>query len=125
MNEIEFSKSLRERLRQGLVMKNPGKGVSTVVSCDETRVKYRRGVGKKPFYVNIGDLWDAYERFTGKSITTNDLKDFRPAVFDGGAGGHGCHATFFMQVLREMEIVESFTGSGVRGSPFGVAIPPP
>lgn len=125
MEKIEFVRQLQKRLQPGLVMKNPGKGTSTIDWCDDEQICYRRG--DSALYVCLSDLWDAYEEFAGQAITTNDLKGFRPAVFDSKGkpkGGHGCHATLFMLALQEMGIVESLTGKGVRGSPFGITIPP-
>lgn len=121
MDKAEFIRLLRDRLQPGLVMKNPGKGTSTIIWIDDDRICYRRGDSK--LYANLSDLWDAYARFAGKQITTNDLKLFRPGTFKkGGKGhkGHDCNSTFFFMALGQTGLVNG----PPTGRPFGATLTP-
>jgi hypothetical protein len=55
-------------------------------------------------------------------MTTRDLKDLAPGVFDSGAGGHGCNATVLMLALNQMGMATPVWGRGRRGAPFGVTV---
>jgi hypothetical protein len=117
-----FVQLLRERLEAGLVMQNPGGGTSTVVSCSDARLCYRRRASK--FWIYLRPLYDAYQHFAGGDVSTNDLAAFAPGVFDQDYSGHNCHRTFFLMALLQMGVVGAIWGSGRSGDPFGVTIPP-
>jgi hypothetical protein len=55
-------------------------------------------------------------------MTTRDLKDFAPDVYDSAAGGHNCNATVLMLALNRMGLATPVWGRGQRGAPFGVTV---
>jgi hypothetical protein len=115
-----FAQLVRGNLPEGVVLDNPGGGTSTVLWCDAERVCYRRGGSR--FYVPLRDLYDAYAHFAGRDVTTRQLKDYSPAVFDSSHGGHNCHGTFLFLALRQMNLASDIWGRGQAGSPFGVTV---
>jgi hypothetical protein len=116
-----FAQLLRTSLPEGTVLENPGGGTSTILWCDDERVCYRRGNSR--FYVGLRDLHSAYVDFAGGDVTTRQLKDHAPAVFDSARKGHNCHCTFLFLTLRQMGVVEEIWGRGQARSPFGVTLP--
>ena len=116
-----FAQLLRDRLPQGLELNNPGAGTSTVMWCDDDRICYRRG--KLRLYIGIRDLYEAYLRFSGCELSSRQLKDYAPLLYDSRRNGHNCHCTFFFLALRQMGIVAEIWGTGRAGNPFGVTLP--
>ncbi len=108
-------------LPQGLVLQQPGGGTSSVVWCREGRVCYRRK--KWRFHCNVRDLYDTFRHFTGE-VTTRQLKEHAPGVFDKKRGGHDCHCTFFFLALRRMGLAGEIWGGGKAGLPLGVTLAP-
>jgi hypothetical protein len=122
MDFTAFGQLLCDRLRVGLVMNNPGGGTSTVMRCSDEEVCYRRGDHR--FYIATRDLYDAFQRFSGDDVTTNQLKDYKPAIFDTDRNGHNCHCTFFFLALQRMGLAGEIWGRGTAGSSFGVSLAP-
>jgi hypothetical protein len=116
-----FAQLLRGSLPEGLVLDNPGGGTSTIMWCDGERICYRRG--NLQLYIGLCDLHSAYLNFAGGDVTTRQLKDYAPGLYDSSAGGHNCHCTFFFQALQQMGVVGEIWGCGHSGSPFGVTLP--
>ena len=116
-----FARLLRNSLPEGLVLDNPGGGTSTIMRCDGERVCYRRGDSR--FYIGLRELHAAYGHFAGGDVTTRQLKDYAPSLFDSDRGGHSCHCTFFFLSLQRMGVVGKLWGRGQAGSPFGVTLP--
>ena len=117
-------KSFAQRVVGGLppdtVLKNPGKGTSTIVWCDDERLCYQRGGSR--FYVDLQALYGAYHHFKGQEVTTSDLKAYAPGVFDSANGGHNCNATVLFLILVQLGMADRIWGHGYRGSPFGVTL---
>jgi len=116
-----FNQLFRTNLPEGLVLDNPGGGTSTVIWCDKERVCYRRG--NLRLYIGLRDLHTAYLHFSGGDVTTRQLKDYAPGLFDSAQNGHNCHCTFFFLSLQRMSVVTEIWGSGRSRSPFGVTLP--
>lgn len=115
-----FAQRLRASLPEGTKLENPGGGTSTVLWCDGERVSYRRG--KSRFYVSLSDLYSAYMHFAGGDVTTRELKDHAPGVFDSTRKGHNCNCTFLFLALQQMGLTEEIWGRGRSGAPFGVTL---
>lgn len=103
-------------------MDNPGGGTSTVMWCDDERICYKRGL-RSLFYVNLSDLFESYDQFRGKKVTTNDLKEMNRKVYDSKQKGHNCHCTLLFMALLKMGVVNAINGSGKRGNPYWIFIP--
>lgn len=122
LNFDDFAKRLRANLPEGTVLNNPGGGTSAVIWVDDSRVCYQRG--RSRFYVGLRSLYGAYAHFAGGKVTTRQLKDYAPGIFDSTKRGHNCHCTFLFLALQQMGMVEQIYGQGHAGSPFGVTINP-
>jgi hypothetical protein len=105
----DFVELLRARLPVGVVLENPGGGTSTVLSHTETRIYYKRG--DSPFHMDYDDLHDAYQRFTGEPVTTSNLKDYAPAIFDQPHGGTTVTARFFCLPWYRWGLPSQFGGA--------------
>lgn len=104
------------KIKPNMVFENPGKGISTVISCTDTSIYYKRGNSK--IQIKYNDIIDAYKQFVGKTVSTKDFKIFNPKVFDTKNGGHDCNCTFLFLVLKEMGCILKIEGAGRRNSPF-------
>jgi hypothetical protein len=123
MNLDQFKHEVGKNLHVGMVLKNPGNGTSKITSLSERGISYIRGQNK--IYVPFQDLFDTLNYFKGETVTSSDLKTYRPSVFDSKAmkPGHSCNCTFFFLVLIQLGIASNINGRGVRGNPFFVSIP--
>jgi len=117
-----FKVKLYALVPAGTVFSNPGGGTSEVLSVSDEAVSYRRG--KSKINVSLRDLFDAYWVYRGHSVTSTDLKSFRPAVFDSQSkpAGHSCNCTFLFLLLLQFGVVSDIQGNGVKGCPYVVKI---
>jgi hypothetical protein len=125
MSLDEFAAAIRRAAPEGTVLPNPGGGTTTIVAYTGEKLRYRRG--RSTIYVSLRDLYDAYYRFRGKTVTSPELRRAAPTVFDSSAPhyGHSCNCAVFFMLLQQAGIVERIGGSGTVGDPFRVRIPGP
>ena len=105
----------------GKVFKNPGGGTTTIVSLTEDNIYYQRGRSK--IGIKYETLFQTYQHFRGKAVSSRQLKAYAPKVYDSKNGGNSGNATFLYLVLREMKVVDHIQGRGVSNNPFYVMIP--
>jgi hypothetical protein len=117
----QFETKVRESLPQGAVLPNPGGGTSTVLRYTGSSIVYVRG--KSSFSVGLQSLYEAFGQFTGESVSTSDLKEYAPRVFDSTHSGHNCNGTFLFMVLKRIGVIDDIRGTGKRGDPFWTTIP--
>ncbi|HCN75956.1 MAG TPA: hypothetical protein DIT13_02030 [Verrucomicrobiales bacterium] len=88
----------------------------------DDKIIYRRG--RSTFRVRVEELHAAYAHHRGQRITTNAIRQFKPAVFDSKArpAGHSCNISLLFSLLVRLELAESLTGKGSRGDPFTLRI---
>ena len=122
MDLKEFTKQIKEDIPVGTVFENPGGGTSEIVSYSDNSISYVRG--SSAIYVSFRDLFDAYENYRGKRVTSSDLKSYAPAVFDATAkkSGHSCNCTLFFLILKRLNLADEIKGRGVKGDPYFVEI---
>ena len=122
MNEKAFKKLIIDSLDIGLVLENPGGGISEILQVADNAVTYKRG--NSNFELKLDDMFAAYKQFSGMKITSNDLKDFLSNVFDSHArpSGHSCNCTFLLMVLGQAGLAGPIQGEGKRGHPYFVEI---
>lgn len=124
MTVEEFGERLAAALPPGAVRPNLGKGTTTIKGYRRGQVIYQRANSR--FSVACADLLDSYQRFQGQRVSCNDLRDYRPHIFDNRArpSGHSCHATFLLIALLELGLAEDLQGSGKPKNPFSVQFLP-
>ena len=112
MTQSDFAEMLRESLPVGTVFQNPGGGISKVVSHRDGVVSYRRGASN--ISVSANSLFVGYITFRGNRMSSSELRDRWPAIFDSSArpAGHSCNATFLFLALAKMELSSSIKGRG-------------
>ncbi len=117
-----FATSIKRVFPVGAVIDNPGRGTSMIVGFSEGHASYKRG--RSTISVAFADLHDAYSRFRGEEVTSTDLREFRPSVFDSAArpAGHSCNCTFLFRLLEGLRLSSQINGSGVRGNPYSVEV---
>ena len=114
----EFHERMVSNLPPGTVLRNLGRGTTTIKSYSAGKVSYVRG--RSPIRVAIIDLFSAYSRFRGSRVSSRDLKLYAPMVFDSSArpAGHSCNCTFLFVVLRQLGMASAIEGQGTRADPF-------
>jgi len=122
MNIDQFKHKIKLAIQVGTIFDNPGKGTSTVTALSDRRVSYLRG--RSVIHFSFQDIFDVFEYFNGGKVTSNDLKSYRPIVFDSKANGHSCNCTFLFMLFGKMEIASEIGGQGVKGKPYFVDIFP-
>ena len=119
MTEVhEFHERMVSNLPPGTVLRNLGRGTTTIKSYSAGKVSYVRG--KSTIRVAIIDLFSAYSRFRGGRVRSRDLRQHAPMVFDSSArpAGHSCNCTFLFMVLRQLGMAGAIEGRGTRADPF-------
>ena len=118
----EFVRTLKAGVPVGSTLNNPGGGTSTIIKYSQSFITYRRG--KSAIRVSYEALFKAYAAHKGRTVSSSDLKQFAPAVFDSAArpAGHSCNATLLFIVLRKLDLASDVSGRGVRGDPYHVFI---
>lgn len=118
-----FVSLVKSKLPQGTVLQNPGGGTTTIKDYNGDVLVYRRR--NSDFRVALRALYGAFITFQGGRLSSAQLRDFAPHVFDskGKPPGHSCNCTLLYMLLREIGTVERIRGAGVRGAPFYVDIP--
>jgi len=122
MNIDQFKHKIKQAIQVGTTLDNPGRGTSTVKALSDHGISYLRG--RSVIYFSFQDIFDTFEHFNGGKVTSNDLKSYRPIVFDSEANGHSCNCTFLFMLLKEMGVASEIGGHGVKGSPYFVGIFP-
>lgn len=123
MDFNQFIRAIKSTIPPETILQNPGGGTTTIIAYDNEYLKYRRG--KSRFKVGLNDLFEAYSRFRGTQLSSRELKQINPRVFDSKFPhfGHSCNATLLYMFLKEIGVVEGVHGAGHRGNPFFVDIP--
>ncbi len=118
MDSVEFRQQLKQKLPVGRRLPNPGGGESVIVGHGPKNLRYRRK--NSVISVSYQDLWETYRHFAGKEVTSRELRQFRPKVFDSQArpAGHSCNCTFLFMALREIGLADGLSGGGTPGNPF-------
>lgn len=116
----DFHQMLMNAVPAEATIPNPGGGMTTVVSTQNGRVRYRRG--RSVMNLKIDDMHAAYTTFNGRLMSSKDLKATWPATYDSAArpAGHSCNVTMLFCALKAMGLVQSIQGKGVAGNPFFV-----
>lgn len=114
----EFHRRMVANLPPGTVLRNPGRGRTTIKGYSAGRVLYVRG--KSTIRVTIKDLFSAYSTFKGARVSSRDLKLYAPKVFDSSArpAGHSCNCTFLLMVLHHLGMASAIEGRGTRADSF-------
>ena len=122
MTLVEFVQLLKSSVPVGSVLDNPGGGTSKIIEYSQSFISYRRG--RSTIRVSYESIFKAYTTFKGRRVSSSDLKALAPSVFDSAArpAGHSCNATLLFLLLRELGLSSNIGGSGVKGSPYYVAI---
>ena len=122
MNIDQFKHKIKLAVQVGTIFDNPGKGTSAVTALSDHGISYVRG--RSVIHFSFQDIFDAFEYFNWGRVTSNDLKSYRPTVFDSKANDHSCNCTFLFMLLRKIGIVSEISGQGVEGKPYFVDIFP-
>ena len=114
----EFRFQLKHLLPSGAVLKNPGAGTTTIKGYSIRNIRYVRG--KSTISVSFAALFAAYTQFRGKQVSSRDLKDYAPAVFDSLArpAGHSCNCTFLFMALSRIGLADGIRGEGKAHRPY-------
>ncbi|KLU78141.1 hypothetical protein AB192_13265 [Aliivibrio fischeri] len=117
MDRILFESIFRRSVQVNTVFLNPGGGTSTVCKTSVDRVVYKRGNSRMTLLLD--DLYLVYKELEINSkVSSSDLKQLKPSVFDSTKSGHSCHCTFAFTILNQMGLSNDIGGKGVRGNPF-------
>jgi len=120
MNQDAFSLALVSSLPVGTVLENPGGGTSEVVVSGPDRICYKRQNTRMCIQISL--LFDVYERYRGRAVSSNELRELVPKVFDSKRSGHSCHCTFLFMAFQRIGLAGEIFGEGKRGSPFGIQV---
>ena len=119
MDYLDFHRRLTAALPPGTTLRNPGGGTTEIISYTASgKLVYQRG--RSRMYMSVRDLHAAYRSFSGQTVSSTDLRDFAPEVFNSKRGGHSCNCTVLFMALNAMGLVDRIEGRGVAGYPYRV-----
>ncbi len=118
----DFRERFQRFLPVGTILNNPRKGSSEIISYRADTVTYRRGVST--IRASLVVFFNVYVKYSGVSVSSNDLRSYLPAVFDSKArpAGHSCNCTFLFVSFQRMGLAGELSGKGVSGAPFSVVL---
>jgi len=105
MDKEQFFKLVENAQLEKQVFNHPEKGTLTVVSVTKERIHYLRT--KTTVSVKLNHLYKAYDEFNGQKVTTEQLKAFKPGVFDSKGqpkSGHDSNGIFFLKLMEHMQL---------------------
>ena len=121
MDYLHFHRGFLAALPPGTILQNPGGGTTKIISYTASdRLVYQRGASR--MYVSIQDFYAAYRHFLEQAVSSTDLRDFAPKVFDSKRSGHSCNCTVLFMALRAMGVVDRIAGRGRSGDPYWVTL---
>ena len=121
MQYQDFYQEVVTTFPEGTILHNPGSGTTEIVSyASDDKMVYKRG--HSHIYVSIVDLYDAYQHFLNKTVSSSNLRAYAPEVFDSKEGGHSCNCTLLFMLLKGIGATDRIEGEGIRGDPFQVSI---
>ena len=122
MTPIKIRELIEGSFPKGYVFQNPGGGTTTIIEYNDEKLSYMRG--KSRMYLPYQSIISVLERFKGQEVTTKDLKEFLPEIFDSQArpAGHSCNCTTLFMLLEGIGLSGSIEGNGKKGSPFLVTL---
>ena len=122
MSPEKLRKLLEKSFPEGSVIQNPGGGTTTIAGYNDKKLSYIRG--KSRMYLPYEVIIAVFEKFEGKRLSSKDLKEFLPEIFDSQArpAGHSCNCTTLFILLEGIGIAGPIEGSGKSGSPFHISL---
>lgn len=122
MSLDDFVGQIKRAFPVGAIIDNPGGGTSTIAGYSDSKISYNRR--NSSISVAFSDLYEAYSHFKGQRVSSTELREFMPSVFDSAArpAGHSCNCTFLFRILENLHLSGPITGSGVRGNPYSVKV---
>ena len=96
------------------VLKNPGKGTSTVLFYTGKGIYYRRG--KSRIFIAFKDCYETFDQFKGQRVATSDLKIFRSHIYDSKAEepGHSCNCTMVFLLFKKAGLASAILCGAIR-----------
>ncbi len=121
MTKEQFIEQLIDAIPEGTVFDNPGGGTSTIIKVGDDKLSYLRG--KSRIYLPYSAMFEAVSMYWGKTMTSSDLKQHQPEVFDSLHNGHSCNCTSLFMILEQMGLIDGgIQGEGRSGSPYFVVV---
>ena len=114
----EFRANMMSAFPPGTIFNNPGGGKTTIKGYSQGKVSYVRK--NSTIRVAIRDLFSAYSNFKGTRVSSRDLRQYAPQVFDSSArpAGHSCNCTFLFTVLSRLAMADPIRGEGRAHYPY-------
>jgi hypothetical protein len=122
VNRDAFATKIKQACPIGMVIDNSGEITTMITGYSDSHISYNRR--NLTISVAFSDLYKAYTHFYGKRISTVELKEFMPLVFDSASrsSGNSNNCIFLFSLLEKMCLSGPITGAGVRGNPYSVMV---
>lgn len=112
---------LIQNLKIGQEFINPKSGVSVINTISSEYIGYIRGNSTIHFPLEYVDK--IYSSYKGNKITTKEIREKYPRVFDSKNGGHSCNATFLFMMYEYLDLTKNgIEGRGVSNHPYYVEL---
>jgi len=103
MDKDSFITLLRNSTPEGTVFENSHKHSLTIISTSKDRLHYSRG--KNTRSLKFSQLYKTWQQFRGEQVTSDQLKAWKPALYDSNAlprAGHDSNCGLFMLLMEQL-----------------------
>lgn len=121
MNQKQFMDLITKNIVVNRSFNNPsGKGITQIKVNDGKTITYQRGHSR--ISITILELWNVYQKFLNNTISTRDLKKYKPYIYNSNNKGHSCNSTALFLIFQNIGIISKINGRGVKGDPFWIEL---
>ena len=124
MSYDELVRKVLERVKPGDTWYSPRGGRKEIRLLDSNgKLRYYQGPNKASISLPLTEVYEILRTFSGKEISSTDLRRTMPRIFDSKKSGHSCNCYAFFRLLKEIGLVANINGEGIRGNPYRVEVP--
>ena len=108
MDKEQFISHIRQADIEGLTLETSSKRNIHIISCNKDRLHYHRG--KSTISLKYSHLFKTWKAFKGSAISCQQLKTWKPAVFDSRAhpkAGHDSNCGLFVLLMQHLGLAQN------------------
>lgn len=122
MNSEAFAAYIKQACPIGSFIDTPKGEASMITGYSRSHILYSRN--NVTISVAFLDLYKAYSHFYGQSVSTTELREFMPEVFDSKVrkAKYACNCILLFRLLEKLRLSGPITGTGAPRNPYSVKI---
>lgn len=113
MDKEQFIQLICQANLEGLVFNNTRKNPLNILGTNKERIHYQRG--KSTVSLKYNQLFKAWDAFKGSTVTSEQLQDWKPEVFDSKGHpkpGHDSNCGMFLMLMEHLGLATDLDRDG-------------